>query len=343
MIDKIELKKTNFINKTDTRLLKGIAIILMLVYHFFTFPEWYVNGIGYSYSVLLEKYLYGPTQWCVALFAFITGYVYYFNNNKTFLYSINKIKSLLNDYWVYLIFLTVIALYFNKITLNVLWMGELLAFSNLHNTVMVFSWYIQFYVVVILFLPVYSKYISKSLFWDFCTGILFFYGLKHVITGIENTGFLRTICLWTPYVFGGWITAKYNLYFKISDKFKLENRSKIFYFTFTFLFFMSGLTRSHLAKYLLLPLFVLFLIYLLNNCNKITKDILAEFGKYSMNIWFLHCMFFNVTKDIFQPIAFYPGNPILVLLWVMLLCFVIVKIIDVVKTKWLKVYKCFNI
>lgn len=139
------------------------------------------------------------------------------------------------------------------------------------------------------------------------------------------------------------ITAKYNLYFKISDKFKLENRNKIFYFTFTFLFFMSGLTRSHLAKYLLLPLFVLFLIYLLNNCNKITKDILAEFGKYSMNIWFLHCMFFNVTKDIFQPIAFYPGNPILVLLWVMLLCFVIVKIIDVVKTKWLKVYKCFNI
>ena len=78
-------------------------------------------------------------------------------------------------------------------------------------------------------------------------------------------------------------------------------------------------------------------------CYEITKDILAEFGKYSMNIWFLHCMFFNVTKDIFQPIAFYPGNPILVLLWVMLLCFVIVKIIDVVKTKWLKVYKCFNI
>ena len=52
-----------------------------------------------------------------------------------------------------------------------------------------------------------------------------------------------------------------------------------------------------------------------------------------MNIWFLHCMFFNVTKDIFQPIAFYPGNPVLVLLWVILLCFVIVKIIDVVKNK----------
>ena len=132
---------------------------------------------------------------------------------------------------------------------------------------------------------------------------------------------------------GGWMTAKYNLYFKITDKLKLKNRSKIFYFVFTFLFFMSGLTRSHLAKYLLLPLFVLFLIYLLNNCNKITKNILIAFGKYSMDIWFLHCIFFNVTKDIFQPIAFYPGNPVLVLLWVMLLCFVTVWFINLIKNQ----------
>lgn len=135
---------------------------------------------------------------------------------------------------------------------------------------------------------------------------------------------------------GGWMVAKYNLYFKITDKFKLRNRSQAFYYTFTFLFFVSGLTRSHLAKYLLLPIFVLFLIYLLNNCNQIIKLVLNEFGKYSMEIWFLHCMFFNITKEIFQPVAFYPGNPVLVLIWVMLLCLGMAKCIDLTKSKILE-------
>lgn len=92
MIGKMYLKENNFISRADTRLLKGVAIILMLVYHFFTFPEWYISGIGYSYSAILEKYLYGPTQWCVALFAFITGYTYYYNTNKSLFYSILKVK-----------------------------------------------------------------------------------------------------------------------------------------------------------------------------------------------------------------------------------------------------------
>lgn len=336
MIGKMYLKENNFISRADTRLLKGVAIILMLVYHFFTFPEWYISGIGYSYSAILEKYLYGPTQWCVALFAFITGYTYYYNANKSLFYSILKVKKLLINYWILLLLLTSVALYFNKVELNVLWLKEILAFSNGQDTVMVFAWYIQFYIVVILFLPIYIKYISKSLLYDFCTGILFWYGLKHLIMGVEYTGFLRTICLWMPYVFGGWMVAKYNLYFKITDKFKLRNRSQAFYYTFTFLFFVSGVTRSHLAKYLLLPIFVLFLIYLLNNCNQIIKLVLNEFGKYSMEIWFLHCMFFNITKEIFQPIAFYPGNPVLVLIWVMLLCLGMAKCIDLTKSKILE-------
>ena len=194
---------TNFITRTDTGLLKGVAIILLLTYHFFTFPEWYISGIGYSYSMILEKYLYGPAHWALPIFIFLTGYTYYYNTNKTFSYSLRKIKGLLTNYWQYLLLLTIIALYFGKIELNILLLKEVLAFNNKPNTVMIFAWYIQLYIIIILFLPIYAKYISKSLLCDFCTGILFFYGLKHLITGVENTGFLRTICLWTPYVFGG--------------------------------------------------------------------------------------------------------------------------------------------
>lgn len=203
MIGKMCLKENNFISRADTRLLKGVAIILLLTYHFFCFPEWYINGIGYTYSAILEKYLYGPTHWALPIFIFLTGYTYYYNPNKTFYYSMIKIKGLLVNYWLYLFLLTVVGIYFGRISLNILWAKELLAFSNSRNTIMVFAWYVQLYIVIICFLPIYVKCISKSLIYDFCTGILFWYGLKHLIMGVEYTGFLRTICLWMPYVFGG--------------------------------------------------------------------------------------------------------------------------------------------
>lgn len=41
MIGKMCLKENNFISRADTRLLKGVAIILLLTYHFFVFQ----NGI----------------------------------------------------------------------------------------------------------------------------------------------------------------------------------------------------------------------------------------------------------------------------------------------------------
>ncbi len=40
-----------------------------------------------------------------------------------------------------------------------------------------------------------------------------------------------------------------------------------------------------------------------------------------MNIWFLHSIFFTVVlRPYFQRIAFLPKNPILVVIWVILLC-----------------------
>lgn len=34
------------INKEESYIIKGIAILLMLVHHFFTFPQWIIMGGG---------------------------------------------------------------------------------------------------------------------------------------------------------------------------------------------------------------------------------------------------------------------------------------------------------
>lgn len=58
-------------------------------------------------------------------------------------------------------------------------------------------------------------------------------------------------------------------------------------------------------------------------------NLIGEIGKYSLYMWFLHCIFFNVSKNIFQPILYWPKNPILVILWGLLLCYVAARLIDI--------------
>ena len=45
------------------------------------------------------------------------------------------------------------------------------------------------------------------------------------------------------------------------------------------------------------------------------RGVFAWIGKYSMYMWYLHCIFFNNAQDFFKPILYAPRFPVLVLLW----------------------------
>ncbi len=68
------------LSKRDSDIIKGIAIILMYVHHFFCFPTWYVDGISYPQLTGFAEFFRFPTKICVPVFAFLTGYVYNKNN-----------------------------------------------------------------------------------------------------------------------------------------------------------------------------------------------------------------------------------------------------------------------
>lgn len=75
------------ISKNTTNLIKGVAILLMLIHHFLGFPNWLVDGVNYpDFKILgenLNVWIRYSTKICVALFAFITGYAYFIRNNQT--------------------------------------------------------------------------------------------------------------------------------------------------------------------------------------------------------------------------------------------------------------------
>ena len=61
-------------------------------------------------------------------------------------------------------------------------------------------------------------------------------------------------------------------------------------------------------------------VYTRMNVGKIIEKGFVILGKYSMNMWFLHGIFFTPKKTL-QWIAYFPKYPILILIWTLFLMF----------------------
>jgi uncharacterized membrane protein len=68
----------SYLKRDISSAIKGIALICMFLHHFFTFPDWYVEGISYPYLLGIVQYFYAPLKMCIPVFAFLTGYFYCF-------------------------------------------------------------------------------------------------------------------------------------------------------------------------------------------------------------------------------------------------------------------------
>lgn len=110
-IDVSEARKQPFFSKDTTSVIKGVAIILMFMHHFWGFPDWILPEYGgQSYERL--SVLRFPLKICVLIFCSLSGYFYYFSKEKTLRYSLRKIRAIVVRYWVCLILLGTIGVLF---------------------------------------------------------------------------------------------------------------------------------------------------------------------------------------------------------------------------------------
>lgn len=80
-----------------------------------------------------------------------------------------------------------------------------------------------------------------------------------------------------------------------------------------------------------IPLFVYGLIEITKRMHgKVLKYVLNTVGGHSMLMWFIHGIFFNCSKEIFQRVLYLPKNPVLVLMWGLALCWGISSVLDLV-------------
>lgn len=330
-------------DRRTTGALKGIALILMFVHHLFCFPEFLVDGISYPWLQDFADLFCMPTEICVPIFAFLTGYFYAFAKNRTLRYSIRKITDLYISYWAVYLVLLGLALILGCYDFSLyVFVYELTAAKT---DIMVFCWYVVFYGLTMVLLPLLTgkrgHAPGRDVLWVLLLPII----LGSVLLKRELGGIWYNLCLytveWFPCVAVGYLFAKYDLFTLFFDR-PLETVTRPWV---RGLICLAAALAAFAARYwcnylylgqlnirggvydlifktdiLYAPMFVWGAVQLLQHLKK-GRVLLETVGRYSLLMWFFHCGFFNVCRDILQPILYWPKNPVLVLLWGLLLSF----------------------
>ncbi len=102
---------------SDTKKIKGIAIILMLIHHLWTFPERLVGGeLNHLFNIFGDSSIFiigSFGQICVSIFFFLGGYGIYMQSKKRNFNILNNLKKLYIAYWkVFIIFIPITPLFF---------------------------------------------------------------------------------------------------------------------------------------------------------------------------------------------------------------------------------------
>ncbi len=343
--------KLRYMDRDTTSAIKGIALIFMFVHHFFTFPDFFIEGIRYDWVQDFADLFVEPMKLCVPVFAFLTGYFYAFNRHRTLRYTLRKITDLYVSYWF--VCLTILAFAMAAGCWEFSLYGFVFEMAALKMPLMVFCWYVLFYS--------YSMVLLLLLAREDCSpveDILYLLVLPVVVCsvlgGMYLEGFLNSVVLnirdWFPAIASGYLCAKYAVFDKLFDRGLDRCRytvSKVLIclaltvaagagrYWWKYLYF--GIVKLRTGEYpimlaadfFLAPLFVYGAARLLQYVkNSILLKILKEIGRYSLHMWFLHCIFFNACRNVTQPVLYWPGNPVLVVIWGLLLCYIPAALLD---------------
>ncbi len=348
-------KQVPYFNQRATAMIKGVAIVMMLFHHFFTFKEWWPEGINYPFLGSVCHILSPSTRLCVGIYAFITGYTYYYNSNKTIKYSIRKITDLLINYWGVFILFSVIAV--TTVNYRYSLIDYLLELIALKQPTMIFCWYVYFYFVVMMFFPLVSKIMSKrNIIFDILFSLLFVPLVFRLLIKITDLN-LIDFFWWVPCVLCGYLIAKYDIYQKLEHKFEKYIKNKSLRIILEVLLGTCALLGRYLAPKIMFGinvrpilhafvdmeitidfLYSAIIVFCIANLWKVVSDtkvcvVIEQLGKESLLMWFIHCIFFGNIRDIFKPVLYLPRISVLVLVWGVALCYFTALLLDKVLKK----------
>lgn len=336
---KCQLKFDNSI----TMEIKGAAIILMVCNHLFPIPEWIYpenNYFSLSFgSKTIASYIGGFGKICVAIFAFLTGIAMFYTYSKaelkkSWVHTLRKLPRFLGTYWMilFVVYIPIIYLGGEK-TFNV---KEL--FLNLfgyQTTYCRIAWYVRFYLELVISFPIWvilyrelKKWLqSCNLNMPFVVLIAIQWGVGVCSKKIQFgfSGYLAEYFGYITIVMFGFYVAEKDLLSKIFMCFhKYSNviRCVVSAIFLTGCFCGRGIIKQFMEfnlDFIYAPIVILAIWLLLDAIEWERLNAFFSFlGRYSVEIWFLHAIFFIGNSNV-QKIGYWPKWSFFILVWVLLL------------------------
>lgn len=303
--------------RDKTQILKGIALILMLIHHTSTPTYWAEEGtVLFSYfqnQVLV-------TKMCVWIFAFLVGYGFYCSKNKTLKYSLKRILLLIVPFWTMLFCMFIPAAYAsgelaNVLSFNAIGGGKYAVVELLYNmfgfieTLNWYSWFVGFYCFSILLMPALHKLFQKFQRFGWWAAIIAFYILAagiHSILGWDTMPIVHMMfitCTLIPLIIVGYMCAMWNAQSKIPAWFEGRGHIPLALLTIAAVLVVNALkiqTAGFCIQAFYTPLLIFAVVGIFNSIdvNWLSKG-LTKVGNLSMYMWFFHAIFFTVTVNLY--------------------------------------------
>ncbi len=343
-----------------TNILKGIAVIFMFVHHMFTFPRWYIDSISYSELKEFAAFFCSPFKVCVGIFAFLTGYGYFFTKDKNLRYSLRKISMFLIKYWSIYIPLLILAVVLGCYKFQL--MDFVLELFALKRPIMFFCWYVYFYIVAMLIFPILLCLTRNNPIGIALGGMVVLNYLCSLLLQCLADDMARNVVsdfrTWFPCIVIGYLFAQLDIYHRVFERTtKLIKAKCVLVIVWIVMVLISFVSRHYNAYqnigemsfgvwnlYLRINMDIIYVPIFIYGIVKLIKlipferplHILTELGKYSACMWFWHCIFFNVCKEYTQPILYFLKSPILVTIWGIYICYFLSRIWEKsIIQKWL--------
>lgn len=313
-----------FLTRKESKIMKGIAVLLMMIHHLWGFPNRIAGGsLNYIITLFGKPLILSVGSFgkiCVSFFFFLGGYgVYHSFCGKRFK-PISKLKGLYIAYWkVFVIFVPIgyllcsnqpaycenVSIYsrFAKFS----WNNCIANFLGLSSSINGEWWFLLSYVIALFTFPIVrsiaERFSLKINLMLLIIGSVLITNVFPTIGKIESIGGLNNntlytslICQSAPFVSCFWmgvVCAKDGVLNRLAEDLKelnLLNPAFDFLVWATF-FYMRQFTRYD-GKWdvFYLPVLVVASIDLLRR-TKYLKCILAEMGNQSTNIWLIHSFF----------------------------------------------------
>ena len=321
-------------NKEMTSIVKGVAIIFMMLLHFYT-PGGYDVLLDYSRSLYGWHYMF---KICVGMFVFMVGYGYSFSRTKDLAYAVGHIKKLLIPFWTVL-FVFTLPVCFRQVLHD----DPLTLFYNLFgidSRYNWYSWFVYFFIYAMLVMPFISRFIDRkpvrnamiviailivltALLHEMPRFAMLLFGAKmEPVSDSRPLMALYNCLMVSPGMVLGYLFAR-NGYF---ERVRIDGHQRLVTLLLCSLVVVASFVLRHVVimhfkwfqmDFVYAPFIIGAVAVLFSKFQwKAARRVLVKLGELSVYIWFLHALFFTESvRWLYQPVITVSTDVNIVALW----------------------------